>query len=1584
MKGFSTTMALLGEENGVSLSHNPVRERERGQDGEEQEEEEEGRGVRRVDDEVRPRNQRVGWAEESSRRRSRHLDLPDEQASAAFLAGIGVVSGPSGTIYPFVREGGGDVSVVRPRSLLSTHLGGMSPFASATFSSGREAAVQASEYANPSFAGPSCSSSLSGSSSLWVEVGNREGLVVDDHTTSPLPDPKGSVLVGARCGSHTSNSSVLVSGYETWQPQGYSEERSQIHDGSCGGGEGSRCGLDELGERGLGNGRVAMCRRAAVAMVGAEAAAGAGSTAGVMTNQPESAVVSEGEGRERGGDVRRISAGDGREDVREDFLRMSSAPPDMSMGVEQGSLRRARVPYRAWGVVNPSVGAPAEQRQEGRRHDLAGPGKFSGVGGESSTAAGGGGGGGGDGDWTTGVGVNGGKMNRCRAFSHHGRGAGGGSNGVGEMVSSGIREVSTATEARGALMPHGVLVGSPQSRPSVNVHHKRVKYLSLGKSRMGDCFLSSPSSSPPTSPPVGTSSVSSQPSSPASSADDNQWELAEVPEWVAAASAMRGGGGGGGGGGSDCNGVATGSGRIASMARSTEGAKGGEGKREKMNDRAKGDVNGMGDLNGGGVGEGGGGGFDGHGGCRWGAGEGGGWGGGNRRGTEEEVYDDGEESEEMSSASTMDITDDLLHKVFSFLDYVGLCNAARVCKQWRIASSHEDFWRTLNFENKRITLSQVVQLCARYPRATTLNLKGATCADNEHFVRDSIRTLTHLETLVLGKGIFSESLFWHISTECPSLKRLSITEAVLGSTHAQEILVRHDSLQELQIVKCRVIRIAVRCPQLEFLSLKSTSAASASLTCPQLLHLDVSNCHKLPDSGVRAAATLCPLLQVLDVKSCENVTDETLRDIAVACPSLTKLDASHCPGLALEGLRMPNLVEMKLEGCEGINTSSMTALGHCEMLETLVLNYCWLLQSVTLDLPRLQSISLKSCRKLMEVALRSPALKSLDVTQCHALHRIDVTSKTVESLVLKHQTGLASMALRCPLLRDVDLSNCDALTNAVFDVFSDLEACPLLSLLVLDSCEGLTEVKLSSCKLSSLSLVGCRNIASIDLSCQSLGALHLDGCDRLTEARFSPVGLQSLNLGICPHLASLVLNAPEMTVLDLRGCGTLKEAHITCPKLTSLDASYCSRLGDEMLAATASACLSLQTLVLAACPAIGAAGLLALKGLPALNTLDLSYTEIQDLSPVFEACPQIRVLRVSACKWLDDAALAPLYDSQALMNLRELDVSYCNLSNAALGSVLALCPRLVSVNLSGCENVTDLVWDRISGRPLASDSDDLSDAQIGEEIEKRLTSDQGIALDLYSGERILEQVRLQSPAQEDEPVVGLQYMDIDAAEASEREGEDSVMSSACGSRYPLACARKIGNARADVAHCQLLANEDGYMSLDSLDLSPDVLGPEFVGTVRTDTEILRRAGELGKPLMSDDDSRALQTLICVGCKSIRCAVVLENASCNDLTCLNLSLSRNLREVRLACSNLRSLNLSNCVSLVTLKLQCPRLTSLFLQACCIEVEVLRQAVRSCAALETLDVRNCCKVTPAVLTHIREVCPQLKRLYNSLSG
>ncbi|GMG99167.1 hypothetical protein Nepgr_001007 [Nepenthes gracilis] len=642
----------------------------------------------------------------------------------------------------------------------------------------------------------------------------------------------------------------------------------------------------------------------------------------------------------------------------------------------------------------------------------------------------------------------------------------------------------------------------------------------------------------------------------------------------------------------------------------------------------------------------------------------------------------------------MDLSDDLLHTVFSFLGHIDLCRASMVCKHWRVASAHEDFWRSLNFENRNISVVQFEDICHRYPRATEANFSGAPVINM--LVMRAVSLLRNLKALTLGRGQLGDTIF-HALSDCNMLKSLIVNEATLGNS-VQEISINHDRLQHLQITKCRVLRVSVRCPQLETLSLKRSNMAHAVLNCPLLHDLDIGSCHKLPDAAIRSAVTSCPLLKSLDMSNCSCVSDETLREIALVCVNIQVLNASYCPNISLESVRLRMLTVLKLESCEGITSASMAAISHSYMLEVLQLDNCGSLTSVSLDLPHLRNLSLVHCRKFVDLSLCCFMLSSLTVWNSAALNRINITSNALKKLILQKQESLTTLALQCSYLQEVDLQDCESLTNSICEVFSDGGGCPMLKSLVLDNCKSLTAVGLCSTSLVSLSLAGCRAISSVELKCPYLEQIHLDGCDLLERASFCPVGLQSLNLGICPKLSILCIEAPRMVLLELKGCGVLSEASINCPLLTSLDASFCSQLKDDCLSATASSCLLIESLILMSCSSIGSDGLASLSRLKNLIYLDLSYTSLMDLQPIFQSCMQLKVLKLQACKYLNDLSLEALYKEHALPSLHELDLSYGTLGQSAIEELLACCTRLTHVSMNGCVNMHDLDWGFASGQ----------------------------------------------------------------------------------------------------------------------------------------------------------------------------------------------------------------------------------------------------------------------------------------------
>uniref|UniRef100_A0A2P2MDQ0 F-box/LRR-repeat protein 15/At3g58940/PEG3-like LRR domain-containing protein n=1 Tax=Rhizophora mucronata TaxID=61149 RepID=A0A2P2MDQ0_RHIMU len=120
------------------------------------------------------------------------------------------------------------------------------------------------------------------------------------------------------------------------------------------------------------------------------------------------------------------------------------------------------------------------------------------------------------------------------------------------------------------------------------------------------------------------------------------------------------------------------------------------------------------------------------------------------------------------------------------------------------------------------------------------------------------------------------------------------------------------------------------------------------------------------------------------------------------------------------------------------------------------------------------------------------------------------------------------------------------------------------------------------------------------------------------------------------------------------------------------------------------------------CPSISPDGLYSLGCLQHLTSLDLSYTFLKNLQPVFESCSQLKVLKLQACKDLSDTSLEPLYRKGALPLLQELDLSYGPLCQSAIDGLLACCTHLTHLSLNGCVNMHDLNWGSNASQPFES------------------------------------------------------------------------------------------------------------------------------------------------------------------------------------------------------------------------------------------------------------------------------------------
>jgi hypothetical protein len=67
-----------------------------------------------------------------------------------------------------------------------------------------------------------------------------------------------------------------------------------------------------------------------------------------------------------------------------------------------------------------------------------------------------------------------------------------------------------------------------------------------------------------------------------------------------------------------------------------------------------------------------------------------------------------------------------------------------------------------------------------------------------------------LKRLELHTGILTDSFFTALADGCGALQELSINDVVLGNGSSEEVLICHESLNQLEIIGCKVRRIIIR------------------------------------------------------------------------------------------------------------------------------------------------------------------------------------------------------------------------------------------------------------------------------------------------------------------------------------------------------------------------------------------------------------------------------------------------------------------------------------------------------------------------------------------------------------------------------------------------------------------------------------------------------------------------------------------------------------------------------------------------------------------------------------------------------
>ncbi|CAM9567501.1 unnamed protein product, partial [Discosporangium mesarthrocarpum] len=214
------------------------------------------------------------------------------------------------------------------------------------------------------------------------------------------------------------------------------------------------------------------------------------------------------------------------------------------------------------------------------------------------------------------------------------------------------------------------------------------------------------------------------------------------------------------------------------------------------------------------------------------------------------------------------------------------------------------------------------------------------------------------------------------------------------------------------------------------------------VSCPSLIHLNLSMCPQVNNSVVRCVLQGCSKLRQLYLDGCHRVTDAGFHlqqspfYVLVGAVSLETLSVQGCPqvtGSLVLHLRKlcRNLKELNMARCKSVSGDSLQRLfDSCPTLESLNVSFLetateeafrvlsTIFNSETAWLPPLRHLNLGSCGGLTDLGLsRVGCFRSLE--SVHLENCLHVTDE-----------GLLALARRCPMLQGVGLGNCGQVRGA--------------------------------------------------------------------------------------------------------------------------------------------------------------------------------------------------------------------------------------------------------------------------------------------------------------------------------------------------------------------------------------------------------------------------------------------------------------------------------------------------------------------------------------------------------------------------
>lgn len=318
------------------------------------------------------------------------------------------------------------------------------------------------------------------------------------------------------------------------------------------------------------------------------------------------------------------------------------------------------------------------------------------------------------------------------------------------------------------------------------------------------------------------------------------------------------------------------------------------------------------------------------------------------------------------------LPNEVLLRVFSYLDMKSLCQGAQVCKLWNSLAMNGANWMVVNFFDyqKDIKPSVVENISRRSGYfLRKLSLRGCqniqdgalrifavNCRNIEALSLGNCKKITDLTCEYLGK--YCKFLKFLDFENCLDITDIGVMAIVNNCTLLEEInfnwnkniqdkgitylLSRCKNLRKLLVKGCSGLTencfgmLAKETFPLVHLNLMLTMATERtlndiSLRFTNLEYLNISNCNTINDNGIMTLSQSLRSLKTLEMAGGELLSDLSIQFVARFCKQIKKLDIEDCSSLTDNSLYYIskgsfNLEHLVLSHCEGITNNGIKIL----------------------------------------------------------------------------------------------------------------------------------------------------------------------------------------------------------------------------------------------------------------------------------------------------------------------------------------------------------------------------------------------------------------------------------------------------------------------------------------------------------------------------------------------------------------------------------------------------------------------------------------------------------------------------------